>query len=173
MIAYKCAHCGTRLESPESMAGQSERCFQCGQKMVVPARPAAGQVDDNPYRALETTPVRPAAKPSTPVPNPAVSPSAEESAVDALNAGGEPRPLRRPIIKTAPQSGFFSPEKRGIEKGVLGGLLMMVIAVVWFVLGWKAGRIFFYPPILFVIGLFGFLKGLVTGNFAGNKKANS
>ncbi len=43
----------------------------------------------------------------------------------------------------------------------------MAIAVVRFGLGWAAGYIFFYPPILFVIGLFGTLKGLPTGNVAG------
>jgi hypothetical protein len=44
---------------------------------------------------------------------------------------------------------------------------MMTIAVVWFVAGYAAGIIFFYPPILFLIGLFAFLKGILTGNLAG------
>jgi hypothetical protein len=63
--------------------------------------------------------------------------------------------------------GFFAPEKKGVEKGMLGGIAMMVIAVVWFALGWMAGIIFYYPPILFIIGLFGLLKGLFTGNVVG------
>ncbi len=63
--------------------------------------------------------------------------------------------------------GFFAPEKRGIEKGILGGLTMMTIAGVWFGLGWMAGYIFFYPPVLFVIGLFAVLKGVFPGNVAG------
>ena len=36
----------------------------------------------------------------------------------------------------------------------------MVLAVVWFVAGWFCGYIFFYPPILFVIGLVTFFRGL-------------
>ena len=63
--------------------------------------------------------------------------------------------------------GFFAPEKKGLQKGVVGGITMMAIAVVWFVVGYAAGYIFYYPPILFVIGLFGFIKGLVTGNING------
>ena len=63
--------------------------------------------------------------------------------------------------------GFFAPEKKGIEKGVSGGIIMMAIAAIWFGLGYKAGYIFFYPPILFLIGVFAFLKGLITMNFAG------
>jgi hypothetical protein len=46
-------------------------------------------------------------------------------------------------------------------KAVLGGAGMMVGAVVWFVVGWMAGRIFFYPPILFVIGIVALIKGLM------------
>ena len=49
-------------------------------------------------------------------------------------------------------------EPLGFEKGVFnsgaaGGLLAMVGAVVWFVAGLMNDVIFFYPPILFVIGL--------------------
>ena len=43
-------------------------------------------------------------------------------------------------------------------------LVMMIIAVAWFVAGivW-ADRIFFYPPILFVIGIVAIVKGLMGG----------
>jgi hypothetical protein len=48
-----------------------------------------------------------------------------------------------------------------MNAGVIGGVLMMVIAVVWFVVGLHAGWIFFYPPILFVIGIVALIKGLM------------
>lgn len=54
--------------------------------------------------------------------------------------------------------------------GVVGGLLMMAIAVVWFVGGLMAGWIFFYPPILFIIGLIALFKGMLDGNVAGNRR---
>ncbi|MCE7994232.1 MAG: hypothetical protein HEP71_19750 [Roseivirga sp.] len=63
--------------------------------------------------------------------------------------------------------GFFEPEKKGLQKGVLGGIAMMVIAAVWFVLGWQAGYIYYYPPILFIIGLVGLIKGIAQGNISG------
>ncbi len=47
---------------------------------------------------------------------------------------------------------------------------MIVIAVVWFFGGLAVGYVFFCPPILFLIGLFAVVKGLVTGNFAGGTK---
>ena len=36
---------------------------------------------------------------------------------------------------------------------VIGGIVAMVIAVVWFVAGLAGGVIFFYPPVMFVLGL--------------------
>jgi hypothetical protein len=47
---------------------------------------------------------------------------------------------------------------------VLGGLLAMVGAVVWFVAGLAADVIFFYPPILFIVGLVGVIRGLASSN---------
>ena len=69
--------------------------------------------------------------------------------------------------KAVQAGGFFGPEKKALQWGMAGGLLMMVIAGVWFFAGLAFDRIFFYPPVLFLIGLYGVLKGLVTGNIAG------
>jgi hypothetical protein len=55
-------------------------------------------------------------------------------------------------------------EKNVFNSGVLGGTLAMVGAVIWFVVGLANDIIFFYPPILFVIGLGAFFKGLMGGN---------
>ena len=76
------------------------------------------------------------------------------------------------VSKKSKDGGFFAPEKKGLEKGAIGGLVMMVIAVVWFVVGYQAGYIFYYPPVLFFIGLFGLIKGLLTGNISGNKNSD-
>ncbi len=42
---------------------------------------------------------------------------------------------------------------------VIGGLAAVIGAAVWFGVGWMAGRIYFYPPILALIGLFMISKG--------------
>ncbi|MCU4162374.1 hypothetical protein [Carboxylicivirga caseinilyticus] len=46
---------------------------------------------------------------------------------------------------------------------------MILIAIVWFG-GLAAGFIFFYPQILFIIGIVALIKGIVEGNLAGKKK---
>jgi hypothetical protein len=71
--------------------------------------------------------------------------------------------------KEEEEGGAFSPEKKAIQKGVLGGLAMIAIAVVWFVVGWMSGYIYFYPPILFVIGVYALIKGIAKGNISGNR----
>jgi hypothetical protein len=55
------------------------------------------------------------------------------------------------------------PKERGAtDAGILGGIGIMVLAVVWFVVGLACDRIFFYPPILFVIGLIALCKGILN-----------
>lgn len=44
---------------------------------------------------------------------------------------------------------------------VIGGIVAMLIAVVWFVGGLSAGYIFFYPPVMFVLGLIAVIRGLL------------
>jgi hypothetical protein len=39
----------------------------------------------------------------------------------------------------------------------------MAVAVVWFIAGLMNDFLFFYPPILFVIGLIAFFRGLARG----------
>lgn len=65
--------------------------------------------------------------------------------------------------------GGFTLEKKGIRGGMMGGIVMMVIAAVWFFAGLAADRIFFYPPVLFVIGVYALIKGMADGNVAGKK----
>jgi hypothetical protein len=81
------------------------------------------------------------------------------------------RLIQREKELTAEQEsgGGFGIEKKGIKRGVLGGIVMIVIAVVWFFVGLAADRIFFYPPVLFCIGLYALIKGMAEGNLAGKK----
>lgn len=46
------------------------------------------------------------------------------------------------------------------NSGMMGGLAAMGVAAVWFLIGLMNDILFFYPPILFVIGLAAFFKGM-------------
>ena len=42
----------------------------------------------------------------------------------------------------------------------IGGIVVMLVAVAWFFVGLHLGYIFFYPPVMFVLGFLAFVKGL-------------
>lgn len=59
-------------------------------------------------------------------------------------------------------------EKSGIRMGVLGGFLMIAASVIWFFGAYIFfHRIFLYPPILFVIGVYALIMGLYDKNLNG------
>ncbi|HBK87269.1 MAG TPA: hypothetical protein DDZ56_01365 [Cytophagales bacterium] len=72
--------------------------------------------------------------------------------------------------KDAEQAEGLSPEKKAMKLGALGGIIMIVVAVVWFFVGLYNDVIFFYPPILLLIGIYTLVKGLSKGNLTGEKK---
>ena len=47
---------------------------------------------------------------------------------------------------------------------VVTGLLMMAGAAIWFFVGLAGGIIFFYPPILFVLGIASVVRGFAGGD---------
>ena len=86
---------------------------------------------------------------------------------NCTSCGANQRVARRRAEQA--DEGAFQPERRALDKGVVGGLALIAIAAVWFVGGYAAGYIFYYPPILALIGVFGVVKGIATGNLAGRR----
>jgi len=66
---------------------------------------------------------------------------------------------------------FDAFERKQMKRGVLGGVSLMAIAVIWFGVGWWLGYIFFNPPFMFIHGLFTLIKGLWIGNAHGTDKS--
>jgi hypothetical protein len=48
---------------------------------------------------------------------------------------------------------------------------MMGVAIFWFFGGLYCGIIYFYPPVLFLIGLIAVFKGMAEGNINGNRRS--
>ncbi|MGH7224468.1 MAG: hypothetical protein ACRELF_14675 [Gemmataceae bacterium] len=66
---------------------------------------------------------------------------------------------RRDIKRRTPTVSFERGWFGDVNAGVIGGVLMILIAVVWFIAGLAGGIIFFYPPVLFVVGIIAIVKG--------------
>lgn len=146
-IAIACP-CGARIEATEASAGKEINCPKCSTPHIVPGSGAS---------------------PVMPMPGAGPAPGSGPGAGMGPGGGGLPGAARMGGV--APRQtvggGTFAPERMGIRKGMVGGLVMMAIAAVWFFGGLAAGYIFYYPPILFIVGVYAFLKGLFTGNIRG------
>lgn len=57
-----------------------------------------------------------------------------------------------------PQSHAYEPEETLMSFGVAGGIALILLAVAWFVAGWFAGVIYFYPPVLAILGVITIFK---------------
>ena len=155
----------------DDLAGRKIRCPACKSILAVPAakkvepEPVLLEVveDDEPAEAL---PVRPSRRAAIQAEPPEVLPARRR--VRDEEDEEEQRPVkRRPKLRRESSRGRDVAVKQsglgGINAGVGGGLLMILIAVVWFVAGAAVGVYFIYPPILAVIGVVAIIKGLVGG----------
>lgn len=62
----------------------------------------------------------------------------------------------------------------GISNGVTAGFVTMFAAIAWFGIGFfYMDRVFFYPPILFIIGIITAVKGLKKKKIKKQKRTNS
>ena len=77
----------------------------------------------------------------------------------SASSAGEARSARR---RQAERERVREEIEEGDSGSVMGGILMMIGAVVWFVVGLSAGYIYFYPPILFIFGLISTIKGALN-----------
>ncbi len=158
-ISVSCPQCGQQLVVPASAAGKQGRCPSCKHIFALEVPVAANVIEPPPSQAPNSIwdemskgdytlkPLDPA-PPMPATPNPYVSPAAQAT-------------------KGKYRHGFGW-EHRALDAGMMGGLGMMALAAVWFLVGFFClNRIFIYPPILFIIGLIGFFKGLFTGNISG------
>jgi hypothetical protein len=151
-ISLSCNSCQRALRVKDELAGKQILCPDCQTKLTVPAGdfavpPPLPAAEETPYGGF--TDQAPASDPMSAraelPPKPDLGNDFEDDA---------PRPPRKPP-KPAKEFG-------GINAGVGGGILMMVLAVVWFVLCLFMDRIAIYPPILFVLGLIAFIRGLIN-----------
>lgn len=172
--------CGRTLRVKDEFAGRKVRCPACQDVLAVP-KPAAveeeagelllaEEADDAP--AAETKPNRFDAT-TRPPRRPRADDEEGETGIQARPyrpdpmayrppPAPEPKRSRRPrrAEPRGPRVAFEEGWLGSLNAGIIGGLLMMLIAVVWFVGGLAVGFIFFYPPVLLVIGFIAFIKGL-------------
>jgi len=170
--------CGRALNIKDEFAGRKIRCSACKSVLAVPATPKEPEdlalevlrsdepEEDRPpprdvrRSAIQTEP--PEVLPARPRPPREEGTSTVRRRADDRPIKPRPKP-RRENSRRAPRVAFEEGWFGSMNAGVIGGVLMILIAVIWFVAGLAGGIIFFYPPILAVIGLIAIGKGLMGG----------
>jgi DNA-directed RNA polymerase subunit RPC12/RpoP len=139
-IAVTCSGCSRTMNVKDDFAGRRALCPYCKAEVQVPERKPPREADQYDLTADD-----------------------RDTRNDRDDRDEEPR--RRPRLRDDDLEVRKKPSGGGGSSGgVLTGVLMMVGALVWFFGALALGRIFFYPPILFIVGLVTFIKGLSGSN---------
>ncbi len=163
-IPVKC-DCGKSLKVKDELAGRRIRCPGCQEAVRVPMPEAPKAEEEEALDILleeEPEPARPKRRPvpeddderitaKTPPPRPKPAP-AKKKRVD-------PPKYKRQRSERIGSRDRYRTSGLVVNSSIISGLLMMGGAVLWFVVGLYAGWIFYYPPILFILGVASVIRG--------------
>lgn len=174
MPTFRCPHCGRRFSVVEA-PGPTIPCPGCGESVSAGRQGGAsakGPAAATPEAAAPRAPQPAAAAPARKTISlkktcPACGTQYPGEETKCPQCGASYKAAK--IERENPEGGSdaFAPEKKGIQAGVVGGIVMIAIAAIWFFVGLANDVIFFYPPVLALIGGYAIIKGLATGNLAG------
>lgn len=187
-IPLSCA-CGRSMRVKDELAGRRVKCPECGEVLAVPkpepspedealdvllsddpgeeARPRQKNYQPDPEEMVQGVP-RPSPRPAPLIGDEAERSRREERRREEEREEQRRRERRREEARREegrrekPRVTFGEGWFGSMNAGVIGGVLMILIAVVWFVAGLAAGVLFFYPPILAVIGIAAIIKGIAS-----------
>ena len=75
-----------------------------------------------------------------------------------------------PELEEAVSSLKESAAQFALDKGIVGGVVVIAVAVVWFRWGYGGRRFYPYPLALAAFGAYGVVRGFVLGNICGRPK---
>ncbi len=178
-IPVTCA-CGKSLRLKDDLAGKRVRCPGCGGAITVPApedeiegvlpaedepRVRTRRDEDGRPRRLRSEPDeddrprrRTRDEDEGEDEDEGRRRSARGRADDDEDEQEEPRPKKK---KRRGSGGGGGGGSGTAAASIGGGILMILGAIVWFVVGLMNNYIFFYPPVLLVLGMITLVKGLM------------
>lgn len=189
-----CAACGTRIDTGAVSPGEGVPCGGCGGLVVAPGAPSAEPAPPVASQApaaqtpppLPRTEPDPAAAPARGEPAPAGGLSSVRTLTKACPSCGRRFPVAaltcpscgakysvatRAAARAADERREPFPIARSVlSTGVVGGVVAIIVAAVWFLLGLQAGYIYFYPLILATVGIGAIVKGVAAPRRRPNRR---
>ena len=151
-ISVTCSGCDRTMKVKDDFAGQRALCPFCKAEVRVPTQERAGEKSGYAFADADEPPRRD---------------DRDDEPRRPRRREEDDEPRRRPRLRDEDEDIPVRKRKSsggGTSGGVLSGVLMMVGALIWFFGGAALGVYFIiYPPILFIVGLVTFIKGL-AGN---------
>lgn len=157
-VSVTCAKCRGTVAFPDTHAGRRETCPHCGAAVDMPGTPPA--------------PAPAADRPSPPEQDGGTGPRRLcPSCHGPLPRGRSRCPscgalyaLAKSEQRLSRHDGMHGVQMDRVTRswGVWGGVLLIVAAVAWFVLGLAAGYVFFYPPVLLLMGFLSIVSGVAS-----------
>lgn len=173
-ISVKCT-CGKAFKLKDELGGKKVRCAAC--KAIIAVPKPAEDAEDEPAELVLIEDDPPEPKKSSPrARDESIRSESPRAPVPArsfeFESDDEPpsRRKRRQVVEEDDEDDYEERPRRRRKKKSSGfavspliftGLLMMAGAVVWFCGGLAFDVIFFYPPVLFVIGIVTTVKGFM------------
>jgi hypothetical protein len=172
-LLFSC-DCGKTLRVADEHAGKRTRCPACARVLTVPEGILVEEAEP-PVPRRNSVAVQREPPPEGERPRPRKGRDYEVVEGEPPTVlPAEPRSVRRrPRMSDDDEVHHPRGQKAGggssglTDKGVIGGLAMIGISIVWLVVGLFFGWLFYKPLILLVIGLVTFIKGLIDGNVFG------
>lgn len=155
--------CGRSLKVRDELAGRKVRCPGCSDVLTVPAADSAAEAESAPL-AVGPPPLPPSRSATWDEPRPSARSRRrrdEDDDDEDEDDEDRERSRRRARMRAREQSSGGALSGGSVNGSIAIGLLMMLGAVIWFFGGLAAGYIFFYPPILFVLGIIAVVKGFI------------
>src|SRR5262249_30951214 len=156
-LPVKCS-CGRTLLLKPEFAGKRVKCPLCKTSLQVPDSNIESnfEIVDDTENVESNVEVVDEALPADPPSKTAITASARRKTQGDQSEDDCPmerRPMRRRRRRS--RRSADSPREDFIWKyrGAVYGGAMMLVAVLWLVVGLALGRIFFYPPVMFIVGL--------------------
>jgi phage FluMu protein Com len=179
MYPYSCEGCGTVLKLTDQHLGRKIRCPRCRSVLEIPefSQQFEQEMTDDAdgWEGDDAAPF-PGSEPATDYPwqpadkiydwsydAPAEEPADESPWQPAVSGSreGSANEFSRVMQEDSQTLETSGEAAGGVKWGtVIFGVGLMIVSAVWFVGGLAAGVIFFYPPILLIIGLVTLIKGL-------------